>query len=391
MTKIKSIIICPASVSVYMKGQKTLKQMILDDWDSLTAQEIKKFYPEIEVECWAPEKIMKKPQEFNEFGIRYRQFPTTFSPQYGLDLSIPMLKEIKKEIKKAKSQNYKVVFHIHEYHQLHGLIIAALFKNANIIGQHHGGSWPLKHLRENKSYKKIFPLFIFGQILENLFLKNIKIFYPLSQTEINYLEKVAPNSKIRFQTMGIDDYYFESLDKNKARKKLNWPKDKKIVLFLGRLIPSKGIEYLLKAAEDLKDIQIKIIGWGEQEKYEKYAKDKKLDNVEFLGSIFGKNKLSYLSAADAFILPSCKEGASVSVMEAMARNLPIVTTDTGGMPLMINNEKEGIVIKQRSPEEIVRGIREILKWKKKNIKQYAERYKWKKIVEDTVKDYQSFI
>ena len=390
MAKIKTILICPASVSVYMKGQKTLKQMILDDWDSLTAKEIKKFHPEIEVECWAPEKVMKELQEFNEFGIRYRQFPTTFSPQYGLDLSIPMLKEIKKEIKKAKKENYKLVFHIHEYHQLHGLIIAALFKNANIIGQHHGGSWPLKHLKENKSYRKIFPLFLFGQLLENIFLKNIKIFYPLSQTEIDYLKKIAPNSKIKFQTMGIDDYYFEAADKNKSRKKLNWPKNKKIILFVGRLIPSKGIEYLLDAMKDLKDIELKIIGWGEQEKYEKYAKEKKLDNVKFLGSIFNRDKLPYLSAADAFILPSCKEGASVSVMEAMARDLPIVTTDIGGMPLMVHNGKEGIVIKQRSSEEIVKGIKEILKWKKKNIKKYAERYRWKKIADDTVKDYESF-
>jgi glycosyltransferase involved in cell wall biosynthesis len=389
MEKIKTIMICQASVSVYMKGQKTLKQMIMDDWDSLTAKEIKKFYPEIEVECWAPEKVMKEPQEFNEFGIRYRQFPTTISPQYGLDLSIPMLKEMKKEMKKAKSQNYKLIFHVHEYHSLHGLVIATLFKNANIIGQHHGGSWPLKHLKENKSYRKFFPFFFLGQVWESFCLKNIKMFYPLSQTEIDYLKKFAPNSKIKFQTMGIDDYYFGTMDKNKARTKLNWPKDKKIILFVGRLIPSKGIGYLLDAMEDLKDIQLKIIGWGDKEKYEKYAKEKKLNNVEFLGSIFNEGKLPYLSAADAFILPSCKEGASVSVMEAMARNLPIVTTDTGGMPLMVTNGREGIVIKQRSSKEIVEGIREILKWKNKNIKQYAERYKWKKIVDGTVQDYLS--
>ena len=74
-------------------------------------------------------------------------------------------------------------------------------------------------------------------------------------------------------------------------------------------------------------------------------------------------------------------------MEALAQNLPIVTTDIGGMPLMIKNNKEGIVIRQESPKEIVKAVREILKWKKKNVKQYAEKYRWKKIVEDTLEDY----
>ncbi|MBU2104580.1 MAG: glycosyltransferase family 4 protein, partial [Nanoarchaeota archaeon] len=120
---------------------------------------------------------------------------------------------------------------------------------------------------------------------------------------------------------------------------------------------------------------------------EKEAKLRGLNNVEFLGSFFGKAKLPYFSAADAFILPSSKEGASVTAMEALARNLPVITTDVAGMPLMIRNEKEGIVIKQKNPEDIVKAVRKIMTWKNRNVKQYSERYKWKKIVKDTVRDY----
>ncbi len=386
--KIKAILISHASVSVYMKGQKTLKQMILDDWYSLTAQQIKKFYPEIEVECWTPEKAYKKQKGFKEKRIKYRQFPTTFSPIYGLDFSIQMLKEMKKEMKKAKKENYKLIFHLHEYHNLHGIAIAGLFKRENIIAQHHGGSWPVKHVKENKKYRFFFPCFLVGQIMENKVLKNIKCFYALSEQEIEYLKKRAPNSKIKFQTMGIEDYYFESLAKKKARKKSGWPQNKKIILFLGRLIPVKGIEYLLDAMENLKDLELKVIGWGDEEQeYKNYAKSKGLKNVEFLGSFFHKEKLPYLSASDIFVLPSSKEGASVSVMEAMARNLPTVTTDIGGMPLMVEDGKEGIVIRQKNSEDIVKAVREILKWKKKNVKKSAEKYRWKKIIEETVKDY----
>ncbi len=386
--KIKAILISHASVSVYMKGQKTLRQMILDDWYSLTSQQIKKFHPEIEVECWTPEKTFKKPQEFKYENIVYKQFPTTFYPQYGLDLSIQMLKKMKEEVRKAKKENYKLIFHLHEYHNLHGLMIATLFKEANIICQHHGGSWPLKLAKENKKYRLFFPLFLIGQVWENVVLKNIRYFYALSEQEINYLKKIARKSKTKFQTMGIEDYYYENSKKETARKKLKWPLNKKIILFLGRLIPVKGLVYLIDAMEKLKDVELKVIGWGElREEYENYAKSKKLNNIEFIGSVFKKEKLPYLSAADVFILPSYKEGASVSVMEALAKNLPIITTDTGGMPLMVKNGREGIVIRQKNSEDIVLAARKILKWKKRNIKQYAERYRWKKIVEDTVKDY----
>lgn len=383
----KIIQISHASVSVYMKGQKTLKQMILDDWYSLTAQQIKKYHPEIEIECWTPEKAFKMQKEFLHSKIKYRQFPTTFSPMYGLDFSIDMIKELKKEFKRAKEENYKLILHLHEYHNLHGLIIAIFFKNQKIIGQHHGGSWPLKHLKESKKKRYFFPFFILGQVLENLALKNIKCFYALSQQEVNYLKKKAKNSKIKFQTMGIEDYYFNSMKKKDSRKKLKWPINKKIILYLGRIIPVKGIGYTIDAMEKMKNMELKVIGWGEQEKFENYAKLKKLKNVEFLGPIFNEKKLPYFNAADIFILPSSKEGAPVAVMEAMAGNLPSVVSDIGGTTLMIKNGKNGIIINQKSSEDIVRGIKKALKIKNKNINEHAKVYRWEKIIENTIKDY----
>jgi len=388
MEKIKVIHISHASVSVYMKGQKTLKQMILDDWYSLTAQQIKKYYPEIDIECWTPEKSFKIPQEFFENGIKYRQFPTLFSPMYGLDFSIKMLKEMKKEILSAKENRYKVVFHLHEYHNLHGLLIASLFKGEKIIGQHHGGSWPLKHLVESKKKKYFFLFFLWGQIWENIVLRNIDYFYALSKDEINYLKQVAPKSKIKFQTMGIEEYYFKEVDKKMARKKLAWEVDKKIVLYLGRLIPVKGLDYLLRAMKKIPEVELKVIGWGDEKFYKNYAKNLGLKNVEFVGPIFYEKKLSYLSASDVFVLPSIKEGAPVSLMEAMAMNVPSVVTDVGGTTLMIKNGENGVIV-DRNVDSIIMGIKKVLKWTKKDIRKYAEKYKWEEVVRESVKDYKS--
>ncbi len=388
--KIKVIKIAHCSHSYFLgEGEKDLNKLFLNDWYAKFSKQIKKFYPEIEVECWAPEKLYKKEQIFYYSKIKFRFFPVTFSPIYALDFSMPMLKELKKEIKKSKAENYKLIIHIHEIHNLHGLLIATLFKTEKLIVQHHGGSWPIKHLKQTRRYKFFFPFFFLGQFWEGQVLKNVDYFFALSKDEMTYLKKITPESDVRFQTMGIDEEYFKESKKSDSRKKLNLPLNKKILLFIGRINDVKGIGTLLEAMKSLRDVELKIIGFGHQEnKFKEYVKNNNLKNVEFLGGVFGGKKMLYLSAADAFVLSSSKEGAPVTVMEAMARNLPCIVSDVGGVRLMIENGKNGIIIRQKSASDIVKAAREILKWKKKNIKKYAEKYRWKKIIDDTVKVYE---
>lgn len=383
--------IAHASHSYFLgESDRKLNDIIKNDWFAQVARQIKKFYPKMDVECWNCEKNFKEEVSFLDRGIKYRVFPTTFSPMYALDFSAPLLKELQNEIKENKGKGVKTIIHMHEHHNLMGLIIASSFKDETIISQHHGGSWPLKHVRQTKRYKIFFPLFFLAQIWERMALKNIKYFYALSEDEINYLKKIAPNSRIEFRTLGIDEECFGKADKKLSRKKLGLPLDKKIIIYIGRINETKGVKYLIDAMEKLKDIDLKIIGFSQDiDLFKDYAAKKNLKNVEFTGGIFGEKKLLYLSSADALILPSSKEGAPVVIMEALARNLPVVATNVGGIPLMIKNGGEGIIIKQKNSDEIVRGVKEILRWEKKDIREHANKYKWKKIIDDTVKDYEN--
>ena len=191
--------------------------------------------------------------------------------------------------------------------------------------------------------------------------------------------------------MGIEEDYFNEQSKQGAREKLGLPFDKKILLFIGRVNDVKGVGILLEAINKIKNknILLKIIGFGPQEeKFKEYVKKNNLSNVEFLGGVFGEEKMLYLSSCDAFVLASSKEGAPVTVMEAMARNRPSVVTDVGGVRLMIEDNKNGIII-QRNLEDLVRAIKEIINWNKEKISDYAEIYKWNKIIDNTVKDYQA--
>ncbi len=388
MKRLKVIQIAHASHSYFADKDDDLKKITLNDWYSKTAEQLKKFYPEIEVECWAPEKLNKKESNFTEFGVLFRFFPVNFSPIYALDFSIKMLKELKKEIDKSKNNGYDLIIHLHEYHNLHGLLIASFFKKQKIITQHHGGSCPLKHLKEKKKYWCFFPFFIIGEIWENFVLKNINVFYALSKGEIEYLKKIAPKSKIKFQTMGIENEYFHKFDKKIARKKLKIKENKKIIIYVGRINSIKGIKFLLDAMKKLTGVELYLLGYGnEKEFFQNYAEKNNIKNVKFLGGVFGEKKLLYLSSADALILPSSKEGAPVTAMEAIAMNLPVIVTNVGGVSLMIRNGREGIIIKPKNSEEIVMAVRSILKWKKRDIRKYANKYKWKKIIKETVDDY----
>ena len=112
-------------------------------------------------------------------------------------------------------------------------------------------------------------------------------------------------------------------------------------------------------------------------------------NVEFLGGVFGKKKLLYLSAADALILPSSKEGAPVTIMEAFARNLPVITTNVGGIPLMVKDKKNSLIIKEKNSKDIIRAINQFIEKPIKNVKKYSEKYKWRNIIKDTIKEYEN--
>ena len=387
MKKLKVIHIAHASHSYFANENDDLKKITLNDWYFKTARQMKKFYPEIVVECWCPERAYTHEEEWIEEGIRARFFPTLFSPLYGLDYAPSLIRALKEEVQKSKQERDYLVIHLHEFHSFHGLLIASLFKRENIIVQHHGGSWPVKHVRESIGKRKALPLFLLGQVWEEAVIKNVRQFYALSQPEIDYLQKRG--CRVRFQTMGIDDEYFDSMDKKTARKKLKINEDEKIVLFLGRVSEIKGMMYLLEAAKSLPQIRFIIIGFGqEREYYEKKSKDMKLAHVQFLGGVFGEKKMHYLSAADALLLPSLKEGAPVTVMEALARNLPCVVSDVGGVRLMIEQGKNGIIIPPKNPGAIVDAIQEVIEWPYKNLHEYAKLYKWEKIIDDTVKDYE---
>jgi glycosyltransferase involved in cell wall biosynthesis len=144
--------------------------------------------------------------------------------------------------------------------------------------------------------------------------------------------------------MGIEGDLFEAPKRrDPARDRLQLTGF--IILFMGRLVPIKGVGGLVRAAANL-DITLLIAGEGpEREHLERLAHQQKVSCV-FLGHVSGPGRLDAFAAADAFVLPSLildsgrSEGLPVSLLEAAAAGLPCLASTSGGAADTFTPEEE---------------------------------------------------
>ena len=137
------------------------------------------------------------------------------------------------------------------------------------------------------------------------------------------LGRGARGSKIEFLPNGVDTERFSPAknvqEKYRLRNEYGLPADKVLTLFVGRFVPRKGIDALL-GAERIEGMDLVLVGG-------KRPHGHKRDDHHFLGSISHEYMHDVFKMCDIFVLPSRGEGFPVSVQEAMATGLPVVTTD----------------------------------------------------------------
>jgi glycosyltransferase involved in cell wall biosynthesis len=131
----------------------------------------------------------------------------------------------------------------------------------------------------------------------------------------------AEEDKIMIKPNAVNVDVFHPRNKQEMRSKYNLPKDKILVIFVGRFIENKGPKVLLKATENQEDIGLIFVGSGVQNP------ELEGDHVVFKKSVSSKEVPELLSAADLFVLPTWHEGSCNAIVEAMACGLPIVSSD----------------------------------------------------------------
>jgi glycosyltransferase involved in cell wall biosynthesis len=171
-------------------------------------------------------------------------------------------------------------------------------------------------------------------------------------------------SKVSVIPNGADSDTFKPASQLQCRSELGLPQEKKIVLFVGNLKPVKGIEFLLRAICTLRrdDLHLCLVGDGESRtSLIALANQLGISNIcHFVGARRHDEVSLWLGAADCLVLPSLSEGLPTILVEAMFCRTPVIATDVGGVPELVQHGHTGLLVKPRNTSALAQGIAEIL-------------------------------
>jgi glycosyltransferase involved in cell wall biosynthesis len=171
------------------------------------------------------------------------------------------------------------------------------------------------------------------------------------------------------------------------------------ILFVGRLSPEKGVQYLLQAMQvihgKIPDAKLAIVGYGvEGRGLEELAASLGIrECVDFVGKVPHERIPDYMQQADVFVLPSLSEGLPVVILEAMASGLPIIATRVGGLPDIIEEGVNGYLVEAKNPDAIAEKLLILIKSDNGctkisiNNKKKAQMFAWDSIAEKLEKIY----
>jgi glycosyltransferase involved in cell wall biosynthesis len=173
-----------------------------------------------------------------------------------------------------------------------------------------------------------------------------------------------------------------------AEKETEGGNPSKRVLFVGRLHPVKGTQYLLGAMSivhrELREAKLILVGDGEEREHLETLTDNLgiRECVEFAGRVPHERVKDYMNRAEVFVLPSLSEGFPVTILEAMACGLPVVATRVGGVPDIIKNGTNGYLVDTMNQEQIAEALLNLLQDKQlrkdisENNREGVRRYRW---------------
>lgn len=193
-----------------------------------------------------------------------------------------------------------------------------------------------------------------------------------------------PKARVEVIGEGVDCEFFRS----SGRASL--PKNS--ILYIGRFVEMKGVEYLVRAfgivKKEIADARLFLGGYGpEEEKLKRLAKKLGLRDLEFLGPLDRGEMARHLKACAVFALPSTSEGFPLTIVEAMSSGCPIVSTNVRGLPEIVKDGRNGLLVNPRDERGLAEKIIRLLKNPKmrkeisRNNIRDARKYSWESIVD----------
>ena len=250
------------------------------------------------------------------------------------------------------------IIHSHLFgNNFYGFLAALLTKRKVILTIH--GEDCFKSKKRKLFYKSVAPFVS----------KIVTVSKPLYQRLVSGLG--IKKEKVSLIPNGIDTTLFQcTIDLINQKRKLGISIDAPIIGAVGNIKPVKGYDILLNAAADILKVipnACFLIVGGVDPHYKECMRDLKartvgknlINNVYFLGERDDVERI--LPILDIYVLPSRSEGTSIALLEAMASGRPIIATNVGGTPDIIEDNKTGILIPPEDPSSLSEAIIKLLK------------------------------
>jgi len=192
--------------------------------------------------------------------------------------------------------------------------------------------WCLSHKRWKKR--------IYFQLLERRILRSCVAIHAVASGEVNNIAAWIPSKPIRVIANGVSVEEFDQASCSREAVYARHPglRGKKVVLFLGRVDPKKGLDILARAFASIASDDVRLViagpddsGYGALVRKVLEAAGV-LDKAVFTGMVAGKLRIGLFKVADVFVHSSYSEGFSLSILEAMANRLPVIVTRECNFP-----------------------------------------------------------
>lgn len=157
-----------------------------------------------------------------------------------------------------------------------------------------------------------------------------------------------------------------------GRKRLRIDDGNADLLFVGYLIPRKGVDTLVKSinilvkSRGLERLTLHIVGDTERDEayvqgIREYCRKESIeDHVIFHGRVSERDLQSLYETSDIFVFPSLWEGFGMVLAEAMSYGLPIVTTNAGAIPYLVKDGRNGFLVPPQDPERLAQSIDKLI-------------------------------
>lgn len=243
------------------------------------------------------------------------------------------------------------------------VLLCKLFRRKVVIHQHNKG---MSKCVDKQPYKWLLPLVY----------RKTKVIL-LSWHLYPDIEKVVKKEQILICPNGIPELF----DKEPHFERNNQVPN---LLFLSNLIPSKGVYVLLDACKILKEKGYKFVCnfvGGESKEITKEVFEKAVDErglnevVYYKGPQYGDEKKAFFTNSDIFVQPTLNDCFPLTLLEAMQYKLPIITTNEGGIPDVVQNGINGYVCEREDSITLANSIEKLLKEKETCIELGENGYK----------------